>query len=371
MPVQLLDLGAQHAPLRAELDAAIAEVLDTTGFIGGPAVEAFEADFADYTGAARCVTVSSGTAALALALQAAGVGPGDEVVTSAMSFVATVEAIVHTGATPVLADPDPATGLLTPDVAAAAITERTAALLPVHLYGHCVDLRGFRALADAHGLFLLEDACQAHGASREGLRAGAVGDAAAFSFYPGKNLGALGDGGALTTNRTDIAERVERLRDHGRVDKYLHGEIGTTARLDALQCAALRVKLPHLDSWNARRRANAAAYDAAFDALGLEVIKAPPSATSVYHHYILLDDDRETLAASLGERDIASGVHYPVALHRQPAVEGHARCHGSLAGAERLARRVLSIPVHPDLTDAQRAAVVDAVAAAVPAGASR
>jgi dTDP-4-amino-4,6-dideoxygalactose transaminase len=369
MRVPLLDLGAQHAPLRSEIEASVAAVLDTTGFIGGPAVARFETEFAAYCGVEHAVTVSSGTAALQLALQAAGVGAGDEVITSAMTFVATVEAIVNAGATPVLVDPDPRTGLLDPGPAAAAITERTAALLPVHLYGHCVDLRGFRALADRHGLFLLEDACQAHGAWRDGVQAGAVGDAAAFSFYPGKNLGALGDGGALTTGRADIAERVARLRDHGRIDKYLHAEIGTTARLDALQCAALSVKLPHLDGWNARRREHAEAYDAAFGELGIAVIAAPADARSVYHHYVLLCDDRDAIAAGLDERGIATGVHYPVALHDQPAVRGRAR-HGELPGAERLASSVLSIPVHPDLTTDQRCAVIDAVTAVVPCGAA-
>jgi dTDP-4-amino-4,6-dideoxygalactose transaminase len=331
-------------------------------------VEAFESEFAAFCGTPHAVTVSSGTAALQLALQAAGIGPGDEVVTSAMTFVATVEAIINAGATPVLADADPRTGLLEPAAAAAAITDRTAALLPVHLYGHCADLRGFRALADRHGLFLLEDACQAHGAERDGLRAGAAGDAAAFSFYPGKNLGALGDGGALTTGRADIAERVARLRDHGRRDKYLHGEIGTTARLDALQCAALRVKLPHLAGWNARRREHAAAYDAAFGPLGIDAIAAPEGARSVYHHYVLLCEDRDAVAAGLSQRGIGNGVHYPVALHQQPAVQGRAR-HGDLSGAERLASTVLSIPVHPDLTDDQRRDVIDAVVTVVPHGA--
>lgn len=371
MTVSLLDLGAQHAPLRRQIDDAVASVIDSGNFIGGAHVDAFEAEFAAFCGVPHAVTVASGTVALQLALQAAGIGRGDEVVTSASSFFATVEAIVHVGATPVLVDPDPATGLLEPEAAAAAINERTAALLPVHLYGHCVDLRGFRALADRRGLFLLEDACQAHGARRDGLTAGSVGDAAAFSFYPGKNLGALGDGGALTTPSADLAARVARLRDHGRADRYVHREVGTTARLDAIQCAVLRVKLPHLPAWNARRVEHADAYDIAFTALGIPHVRRPDGAQSVYHHYVLRLPDRDAVADRLRAVGIGTGVHYPVPLHRQPALNGLWTAPAPLREAERLADSVLSIPVHPDLDERDRALVIDAVrsSVAVPAAA--
>lgn len=363
MRVPLLDLGAQHAPLRAELDAAISRVVDATSFIGGAEVEAFEREFADFCGAEHCVTLSSGTEALRLGLVAAGVGPGDEVITTAMTFVATVEAIIGAGAAPVLVDPDPRTGLLEPAAAAAAITERTAALLPVHLYGQPVDLVAFRALADSAGLLLAEDACQAHGAERDGLRAGTVGDFAAFSFYPGKNLGALGDGGALTTGSRDLAERVARLRDHGRLDRYLHVDVGTTARLDAIQAAALRVKLPQLERWNAARREHAAAYDSAFSALGVAHVPELPGARGVYHQYVLLADDRDRLANALAGRGVATGVHYPVALHEQPALQGRIRVAGELTGAEQIALRALSLPVYPELTDEARTVVIGAIAA--------
>jgi dTDP-4-amino-4,6-dideoxygalactose transaminase len=364
----LLDLGAQHAPLRAEIDAAIARVIDTSSLIGGAELEAFETEFAAFLGCRRAVGVASGTDALRLALIACGVGPGDEVITSAVSFVATAAAILAVGATPVLVDPDPASGLLEAPSAAAAITARTAALLPVHLYGQCIDLHAFAELAERHGLALIEDACQAHGATRDGLAAGTVGDAAAFSFYPGKNLGALGDAGALTTNRDELAERVARLRDHGRSERYLHLEVGATARLDALQAAVLRVKLRRLADWNSARREHARAYDAVFDELGIEHVAAV--AGSVFHQYVLLDDERDRLAGGLAARGVGTGVHYPLALHHQPALAGRVRAGGSLEGAESLTARCLSIPVYPELSAPERDQIVAAVAALQPTGVS-
>ena len=350
MHAPLLDLGAQHAAMRAEIDVAIARVIDGGTFIGGDEVESFEREFAAQIGAAHCVGVGSGTAALALGLRALGIGPGDEVITSAMSFVATSAAILQVGATPVLVDPDCATGLLEADAVEGAITPATAALLPVHLYGQPVDLRAFRELADRHGLKLVEDACQAHGARRDGLAAGAVGDVAAFSFYPGKNLGALGDGGALTTRDAELAERVRRLRDHGRIDRYVHAEVGETARLDALQAAVLRVKLARLPAWNAARRANAARYDALLDEAGVDHVRQREGSESVFHQYVVLCEERDQLAAGLAERGIGTGIHYALPLHRQPALAGRMRCVGSLEGAESIAARCLSIPVHPDLS---------------------
>jgi len=362
----LLDLAAQHDPIRGELDRAMAAVLDCNGYIGGPEVDAFEAEFAVWVGSRHCVGVSSGTDALRLGLLACGVGPGDEVITSAMSFIATTAAILAVGATPVLVDPDPVSGLLTVDGVAAAINARTVALLPVHLYGQAVDLRAFRALADAHGLALVEDACQAHGARRDGLAAGAVGDVAAFSFYPGKNLGGFGDGGALTTSNREIAERVARLRDHGRSDRYTHGEIGATARLDALQAAVLRIKLRRLTDWNEARRAHGEFYDVAFDELGIDHVRQAADSESVFHQYVLLCDDRDGVASGLAARGIGTGIHYPVPLHRQPALAGRVLTAASLDGAENLAARCLSIPVFPELHDVARGEIVDAVAALHP-----
>lgn len=364
----LLDLGAQHAPLRGEIDAAIGRVIDANEFIGGSELVAFESEFAAFLGCPHAVGVASGTDALRLALLACDIGPGDEVITSAMSFIATVAAILAVGATPVLVDPDPTTGLIDADTAAAAITSRTAALLPVHLYGQCVDLHAFAKLASRRGLALIEDACQAHGATRDGLVAGTVGDAAAFSFYPGKNLGALGDGGMLTTNGAALAERVVRLRDHGRSDRYLHTEVGATARLDGLQAAVLRIKLRHLEEWNAARREHARAYGKAFDELGIEHVAA--QAGSVYHQYVLRCDDRDALAAGLGERGVGTAVHYPVPLHRQPALVGRVSIEGSLDGAEELAARCLSIPVYPELSGEERELVLTTIAVLQPTGVS-
>lgn len=359
MPVPLLDLERVYAPLREELEAAVLEVVRTGRFIGGPVVEAFERDFAAYVGAAHCVGVGSGTDALRLALRGLGVGAGDEVVTTSMTFVATVEAILEVGATPVLVDADLRTGLISVEATEAAIGPRTAAIIPVHLYGQPVDLAGFRALADRHGVALIEDAAQAHGASRDGLRAGSVGDAAAFSFYPGKNLGAFGEGGAVTTNDPVLAERIARLRDHGRQGKYEHVDVGTNARLDAIQAAALAVKLPYLEGDNARRREHAAAYDEAF--CGIPHIEVEPGVISAYHHYVLLPEDRASVAAHLAAKGVDSGVHYPIPVHEQPGLRAHCRCACALPGAETLASRVLSIPVFPQLADHERELVIDAV----------
>jgi dTDP-4-amino-4,6-dideoxygalactose transaminase len=286
--VPLLDLQAQHTALASELQAAIATVLEHGRFIGGPEVAAFEKEFAEYCGAASCIGTSSGTDALTVGLRAAGIGPGDEVVTTSMTFIATVESIVEAGATPVLVDPDPDTALITAEAVEAAITERTAAVVPVHLYGQTVDLDAFTDLCGRHSLLLAEDAAQAHGASWRDARAGSVGDIASFSFFPGKNLGALGDAGALTVRDREIADRARRLRDHGRVDKYRHDMLGVNARLDTLQAAVLSVKLRHLDSWTDARRAQAAAYDEAFaDVDGVDPIRVDARATAVYHQYVV------------------------------------------------------------------------------------
>jgi dTDP-4-amino-4,6-dideoxygalactose transaminase len=364
----LLDLGAQHGALEHELGAAFTRVLAGGSLIGGPEVASFEHAWATLTGVAHAVGTSSGTSALAMALRACGVTPGSEVVTTPLTFVATAAAIVAVGAVPVLADVDEDTGLLSIAAAERAIGPRTSALLPVHLWGQPVDLAAWRVLADVHGLALIEDACQAHGASHSGLAAGAVGDAAAFSFYPGKNLGALGDGGAVTTPRAEIAERIRLFRDHGRSGHTSHVEVGGTERLDALQAAFLQVKLPHLMAWNARRAEIAARYDAAFAGLaGARPIVVAPAATSAHHHYVLVADERERLAAELAADGVGSGVHYPTPVHRQPGFTGRVRIAGSLAVSERLAASVLSIPVHQDLADDDVDRVIGAVRSALPA----
>jgi len=362
MTLPLLDLQAQHNSIREELDAAIARVLAHGKFVQGPEVAVFEEAFADYCEVGHCVGTSNGTSAIELVLRAAGIGAGDEVVTTPFTFIATVEPILLAGARPVLVDVDSETGLLGADAVEATITPRTAAIMPVHLYGQTVDLGAFRALADRRGLFLLEDAAQAHGASWSGSRAGSVGDAATFSFFPGKNLGALGDAGCATTSDEALAARIRKLRDHGRMDKYRHDEVGTNARLDTLQAAVLAAKLPHLEGWNEGRRRHARAYDDAFASVeGVTPIRVAEAAVAVYHQYVVRLADREGAREALAERGISTGVHYPVPLHRQPALEGLVK--GAFPIAEALAAEVLSLPVFPELTVEQRGEVVRSLTA--------
>ncbi len=361
MNIPLLDLAAQHAAISEELDAAIAGVFAHGRFVGGPDVARFEDEFARYCGVSHCVGCASGTDALTLALRVAGVGPGDEVITTAMTFVATVESIVEVGATPILVDCDPDTALVTPDVVEEAIGPRTAAVVVVHLYGQPVDLPGFRALVDRRGLLLFEDAAQAHGAAWEGIRVGSFGDAASFSFFPGKNLGALGDAGAVTTNRADLADSLRRLRDHGRLDKYRHEFLGVNSRLDSLQAAVLSVKLRHLDAWNEARAAHAASYDAVFcdcDRDIVEPIRQAPEGTSVFHQYVVRVNNRDRLQQRLAAAGFQTGVHYPLALNRQPALSGMLEP-DSYPNADRLAGRVLSLPVFPELCVEQRESIVE------------
>jgi dTDP-4-amino-4,6-dideoxygalactose transaminase len=361
MEVPLLDLQAQHSALRPELDAAIAGVMEHGAFVGGPEIEHFEQRFAAFCAAAECVGVSNGTDALTLCLRAAGIGPGDEVITTAFTFVATVESIVQTGARPVLVDPRPGTALLHVDDVRSAIGTRTAAIVPVHLYGQTVDLDAFRALADRQGLLLVEDAAQAHGAAWRRAPAGSVGDLASFSFFPGKNLGALGDAGAVTTRDPTLARRVRLLRDHGRSEKYRHEQLGTNARLDTLQAAVLSVKLEHVAAWNDERRRHAAAYDAAFaDFDGVDPIRIAEGALPVYHQYVVRVRDRDNLRDDLTQRGIATGVHYPIPLQRQPALAGLIE-EDRHPSADQLARTVLSLPMYPELPDDQRDAVIAAL----------
>ena len=363
MTLPLVDLHAQHASIRKELDGAIARVLEHAQFVQGPEVAEFEAAFAAYCGVGDCIGVANGTSAIELVLRGAGIGPGDEVITTPMTFVATAEAILLAGAKPVLADVDEDTALLSHEAVEDAITSRTVAVLPVHLYGQTVDLDAFRSLADRHKLFLLEDAAQAHGASWLGRRAGSVGDAASFSFFPGKNLGAIGDAGAVTTDDQALAARLRRIRDHGRMAKYRHDEVGTNARLDTLQAAVLSVKLPHLDRWNADRRRHAAFYDRAFAEVdGVYPIRVREHADAVYHQYVVRVRDREAAIAELARHDVATGVHYPIPLHRQPALEPFFEGE-EFPVADGLSHHVLSLPVFPELGDHARRHVVDALSA--------
>jgi dTDP-4-amino-4,6-dideoxygalactose transaminase len=352
--IPLVDLKAQYTALRPEIDAAIARVIANSSFIMGPEVRAFEEAFAAWCQARYAVGVSSGTAAIELTLRALGVGPGDEVITTPFTFIATAEAISAVGAAPVFADIQAATYNLDPAAVEAAITPRTRALLPVHLYGQPADMPALAAIAQRHGLFLIEDAAQAHGAEIEGRRVGSLGHAACFSFYPGKNLGAYGDGGAVTTDDEALAGRLRKLRDHGRVSKYVHDEIGYGHRLDALQAAILAAKLPHLDAANAARRRLAARYRELLADTNLVLPFVPDGVTPVWHLYVVRTPRRDDVLASLKAQNIEAGIHYPLPLHLQPAYRGLGLGPGSFPVAEAAAQQVLSLPLFPEMTDEQQ-----------------
>lgn len=348
-PLPLVDLRAQHEAIRPELEAALARVLDGGAFVLGEEVAAFEAEFATYCGAAHAVAVNSGTSALHLALLAAGVGPGDEVVTVPFTFIATAAVIRYAGATPVFADIDPLTYTLDPARLEAAITPRTKAVIPVHLYGQTADMDAIGALAARHGLALIEDAAQAHGAEQGGRRAGTLGAFGCFSFYPTKNLGALGEGGIVTTDDARGAAALRLLRDWGQERKYEHAVLGFNARMDGFQGAVLRVKLRHLEAWTEARRAHAAAYGKALEGSGV----APPVELAgrrhVYHVYTVRCRARERLRAGLAARGIATGVHYPIPLHLQPALADLGHRPGEFPVSEAAAREVVSLPLFPEL----------------------
>ena len=359
--ISLVDLKAAYRRLQTEIDAATARVMSSGWYILGPEVAAFESEFAAYLGVEQAVGVASGTDAVLLALRALGIGPGDEVITVAHTAVATVAAIELAGATPRLVDIDAATYTLDPAQLAAAITPRTRAVVPVHLYGAPADMDAVLAVAHAHGLLIVEDCAQAHGARYRGRMVGALGDAAAFSFYPTKNLGALGDGGAVATNRPEVAERLRLLRQYGWRERYVSDVTGTNSRLDELQAAILRVRLRHLDEENEARRRLAARYDAALAGLPITLPTARADDRAVYHLYVIRTAARDALVAHLRARGIGTGVHYPVPVHRQPAY-AHLGCGpGSLPATEAAAAEVLSLPMYPDLLPT----AVDTIAAAI------
>jgi dTDP-4-amino-4,6-dideoxygalactose transaminase len=342
----------------------LARLLCSNAFTLGPELEQFEADFAAYSDAAYCVGVGSGTAALMLMLQAHGIGPGDEVIVPAHTYIASALAVVHCGATPVLCDVENGTGLIDPDAARAVIGPRTAALLAVHLYGQVCDMTALTALANSHGLLLFEDAAQAHGATYCGRRAGSLGTAAAFSFYPTKNLGALGDGGAVCTDDEMVATRLRRLRHLGQKAKGDHVELGYNERLDALQAAMLREKLPHLDGWNHARREHARRYREQLPKEARPVAERPES-PSIYHLFPIRVADRDSVVQTLRERLIEFGLHYTPAVHRHPAWRRHPVAEGDFPVAEAWAAEEVSLPMHPDLTPEEVGRVLEAVHAAV------
>jgi dTDP-3-amino-3,4,6-trideoxy-alpha-D-glucose transaminase len=354
------DLSRQHAPLAGELTAAFARVLSSSAFILGEEVERFEAEFASFCQVKHCVGVSSGTGALTLLLQAAGIGPGDEVIVPAHTFVATALAVVHAGAEPVCVDVQDETGLIDPNAVTAALTPHTAGVLPVHLYGQVCAMDELRDLCRRRGLALFEDAAQAQGATYRGRRAGGLGLAGAFSFYPSKNLGALGDAGAICTSDEGLAARARKLRDLGRSADGRHELAGYNERLSGLQAAFLRVKLPHLERWNEARRRIAARYRATLS--GVQLLTERPESPCIYHLFPVRTDSRERLSEVLAEAGIATGVHYPGSLADHPALSQLSEA--DVPVARDWAARELSLPMFPELSDHEVEAVADAVSLA-------
>lgn len=354
MEIPLVDLRKQYAPLKDDILGRIAESLDGMHLFLGPNVQALEHEFAVFCEVPHAIGVSDGTTALQLALIACGVSAGDEVITVAHTFIATVEAIVLVGAKPVFVDVDPKTYTIHVGQVRERLTERTKAIIPVHLYGQTADMDPLLTLAREHALWVIEDACQAHGARYKGRRAGALGDVAAFSFYYSKNLGAYGEGGMVTTTVDEIAELVRMLRDHGSKQRYHHDIIGMNARLDEIQAAILRVKLPYPDRWNQQRRAHARRYrDALAD---LQEVGLPAEAAwgaHVYHLFVIATPRRDELRAWLQEQGVSTGIHYPIPCHRQPALREYGYGPGSLPVSERLAAEVLSLPMYPELEPAE------------------
>lgn len=347
--IPFLDLKAAYVELRGEIDAAMARVLDSGWYILGAEVEAFEQEYAAYTGAAHCVGLANGLDALHLGLRALDIGAGDEVIVPSNTYIASWLAVSQCGATPVPVEPDALTCNLDPARIEAAITPRTRAIMPVHLYGQPADLDPILAIARRHGLRVIEDAAQAHGARYRGQRLGAHGDLVAWSFYPGKNLGAFGDAGAVTTNDAALAERLRVLRNYGSRVKYVNDEAGWNSRLDPIHAAALRVKLKHLDAWNERRRVLAASYGEQLAGLPLQLPQVPGWAEPAWHLYVVQTETRDELQQRLGAAGIGSLIHYPIPPHRQQAYASAGIAAGSLPIAEAMAERVLSLPLGPHL----------------------
>lgn len=356
MQVPFFDLKEQHRRLGAELHAALDSVAADGSFILGPAVERFERRFAEYLGVRHCAGLNNGTSALHLALLACGVGPGDEVITTPATWISTSWAVSYVGARPVFVDIDPVTYTLDPTLAERAVTSRTRAILPVHLYGHAADVEALSRLAERHGLALIEDAAQAHGARVGGRRVGTFGKAGCFSFYPSKNLGAFGEAGAVVTDDDEVAARVRRLRDHAQAGRHRHVEIGYNMRMEGIQGAVLDAKLGRLDGWNAERARHAARYREILAGLpGLDLPAAAGPDGHVWHLFVVMlrEADREAVRAELAARGVGTGVHYPTPVHLQPAYAHLGHRKGDFPVAEGLFRRCLSLPMFPELTDGQ------------------
>ena len=351
MNVPFVDLKAQYAAIKEEVDAAMQDVVSNTAFIGGERLSNFEKNFAAYTEAKHGVGASSGTSAIHLALAAMGIGEGDEVITAANTFIATTEAISHAGATPVLVDVDDDTQTIDPNKIEDAITDKTRVIMPVHLYGQPADMDAVRDIASRRGLRVVSDASQSHGAKYKGSRAGTLGEVTTYSFYPGKNLGAYGDAGAIVTDDADIAARAKMLADHGSYEKYKHDVEGYNYRLDTLQAAVLNVKLGHIDAWTEGRRAHAKRYDAAFANSAVRPVFEAPDRYHVYHLYVVRTPERDRLRDELGKRGVASGIHYPIPLHLQPAYKHLPYKQGDFPITEQTAEQQLSLPMFAELTD--------------------
>jgi len=366
MKVPFVDLVAWAKPSKEEYLAEFAKLIDTGAYVGGPQVGSFEAAFATYCGATHAAAVKTGTDALLLALRALGVKAGDEVITAANSFFATGEAIALAGATPVLADVDDATLLIDVDDAARRVTRKTKCIIPVHLFGQLADMDRVHQLARSHGMRVLEDSAQAHGATRGSWRAGSSADAAAFSFYPTKNLGALGEGGAITSKDASIIDAVKRLRDHGQAGRHDHVEVAYNARLDSLQCACLEISLRRLDGANASRRTLAAHYRSRLDGKVRLVAEAPAS-VPVYHLMIVRVDaaKRDAIRTKMGEQGVGTAIHYPTPIHLQKAFAHLGQGAGSCPVAERSVREMISLPMFPDMTIAQADYVCDVLLASL------
>jgi dTDP-4-amino-4,6-dideoxygalactose transaminase len=366
MKVPFLNLKAQHDALRNEINAAIQEVIDASAFAGGPFVAAFEQDFAAYCGTKHAVGLGSGTEALWLALIGLGVGAGDEVITVPSTFMATAEAITYCGAKPVFVDVEQQTCTLDPALLEKAITPRTKAIMPVHLFGQVADMDPIMEIARRRGLFVVEDACQAHGAEYKGRRAGSIGHAGAFSFYPGKNLGALGEGGATVTNDSKLSQHMAMMRDHGQRKKYAHDLVGWNARMDGIQGAVLKIKLKHLDRANEARRQHAAIYSQLL--ADEKAIRLPVEAAGrrhVWHLYAIRTPNRDAIMEVLTQRGIGCGIHYPIPVHLQEAYRSLGLKKGSFPVAERCAEEFISLPMFPELTREQVETVVRELKAAM------
>jgi dTDP-4-amino-4,6-dideoxygalactose transaminase len=353
MKVPLVDLRASFQPIRARFLQRLESVLEDMQLFLGPNVLAFEREFAAYCGAAQGVAMASGTCALRAALEASGIGPGDEVIAPSHTFFATIEAIVHAGATPVLVDVEPERLTIDVDEVARSLSSRTRAIVPVHLYGHPAEMDPILDLARARGLRVIEDAAQAHGARYRGRPCGSLGDAGCFSFYFTKNLGALGEGGFVTTRDADIARTLRLLRDHGRVSKYEHALVGHNLRMDELQAVVLRLQLEQLDLRNRRRREIAAAYAARFAGTPIRTLPPHPECDAVHHVYPVRVARRDELAAQLEAHGIGTGIHYRIPAHRQRALHGRAHRCGKMEVTERACEEILSIPIYPELSDEQ------------------